>query len=63
MSLLKKPRMTEKRLAALAKNRKHSRGPATAQGRERIRTADLRHGFYSKDDTSATPRLQFEMPW
>jgi len=55
--------MTEKRLAALAKNRKHSRGPATAQGRERIRTADLRHGFYSKDDTSATPRLQFEMPW
>jgi hypothetical protein len=41
MSLFKKPRMTKKKLAALAEARRHSHGPATSEGRERIRTDDL----------------------
>jgi len=43
MSLVKKPDMTPKRLAALARNRARSHGPAAAAGRERIRAANLRH--------------------
>jgi len=35
MSLVKKPEMTEKKLAANARNRKHAHGPATVEGRER----------------------------
>jgi len=57
MSLVKRPRMTEKRLAALQENRKHARGPATAEGRERIRSANLRHGFYSKAGEEALRAL------
>jgi len=48
MSLVKKPRFTEKKLKASRANAKHSRGPVTPAGRERIRVAHLRHGFYSK---------------
>ena len=47
MSLLKKKTMTEKRLAANRRNARLSKGPTTAAGRERIRNANLRHGFYS----------------
>jgi len=45
MSLVKKPEMTEKKLAAIRRNQKLSHGPVTEEGRERIRTALLRHGF------------------
>ena len=47
MSLWKKPTITEKGIAASRANGKRSRGPATAEGRERIRDANTRHGFYS----------------
>ena len=57
MSLVKKPTMTKKRLEALAKMRQKSRGPSTAAGRERIRAANLRHGFYSKSDEVALRAL------
>jgi hypothetical protein len=40
--------MTKKRLAAIRRNQKLSHGPVTAEGRERIRAAHLRHGFYSQ---------------
>lgn len=53
MSLLKKREMTKRRLEALAKNRTKARGPATPAGRERIRAANLRHGFYSPSDEVA----------
>ena len=57
MSLVKKPQMTEKRLAALEKMREKARGPSTAEGRERIRAAHLKHGFYSKSDEAALRAL------
>ena len=57
MSLVKKPRMTEKRLAAIRRNQKLSHGPSTPEGRERIRTARLRHGFYSKSEEAALRAL------
>ena len=57
MSLVKKPRMTEKKLAAIRRNQKLSHGPATPEGRERIRTARLRHGFYSKSEEAALRTL------
>jgi hypothetical protein len=57
MSLMKKREMTKPRLEALAKNRENSRGPASEAGRERIRAANLRHGFYSKADETALRAL------
>jgi hypothetical protein len=57
MSLVKKPRMTEKKRAAIRKMQKHSHGPATPEGRARIRDAHLRHGFYSKSDEVALRAL------
>jgi hypothetical protein len=48
MSLTKKPTMTKKRVAASQANGKRSHGPATPQGRKRIREANTRHGFYSQ---------------
>ena len=57
MSLVKKPRMTEKRLAALQRNREHAHGPATRAGRERIRATHLRHGLYSQSDEAALRAL------
>src|SRR5271169_2111114 len=40
--------MTEKKMAANARNRKLAPGPATAEGKARIVAAHLRHGFYAK---------------
>jgi len=57
MSLVKKPEMTEKKLAANARNRKHAHGPATVEGRERIRAALLRHGFYAQAEEVAMRAL------
>jgi hypothetical protein len=57
MSLVKKPRMTKKKLAALRRNAKLSKGPVTPEGRERIRAAKLRHGFYSDAEEAALRAL------
>jgi len=57
MSLVKSPRMTEKKLAANRRNRKLAHGPATAKGRERIRAAHLRHGFYAQAEEVALRAL------
>jgi hypothetical protein len=47
MSLRKKPTITEERIAASQAKGRRSRGPATREGRERIRDAATRHGLYS----------------
>jgi hypothetical protein len=57
MSLVKSPRMTEKKLAANRRNRKLAHSPATAEGRERIRAAHLRHGFYAQAEEVALRAL------
>src|SRR5208282_1781176 len=45
MSLRKKPTITEKSVAASRANGRRSRGPSTAEWREKIRAALLHHGF------------------
>jgi hypothetical protein len=57
MSLVKKPTMTEKKIAANRRNRNLSRGPVTEEGKERIRAARLRHGVYSKSQEIALRAL------
>jgi hypothetical protein len=57
MSLRKKPTLTAKRIAASRANGRRSRGPATAEGRERIRDANTRHGFYSQEEGAALRAL------
>ena len=57
MSIKQKRTMTEKSLAAHRKNRRKSRGPATAAGKEMTRDASLRHGFYSQDRDTALRAL------
>ena len=53
MSLRKKATMTEEKLFANRFNGKRSEGPATPEGRERIREANTRHGFYSAAEAVA----------
>ena len=53
MSLTKKKTMTQKKIFANQANGKRSHGPATPEGRERIRAANIRHGFYSQAETVA----------
>jgi hypothetical protein len=48
MSLVKKPLMTEEKLAAHRRNQGLSQGQATADARERIGAAHLGHGLYAK---------------
>jgi hypothetical protein len=48
MSLMKKRTMTGKQKAAARANGSRSRGPATREGRENIRTANLRHELFSQ---------------
>ena len=48
MALVRKPVMTEKKLAANRRNQLLAHGPTTAEGLERIRDAHLRHGLYAK---------------
>ena len=57
MSLIKKHEMTEKKLAANRQNQKLSHGPVTDEGRERIRAAHLRHGFYAQAEEVALRAL------
>ena len=49
MPLIKRNQTTEKQLAANRRNQQLSNGPVTDEGRERIRAAHLRHGFYVQD--------------
>jgi len=53
MSLRKKQTMTQRKVSANQANGKHSKGPATPQGRERICAANIRHGFYSQAEAVA----------
>jgi hypothetical protein len=48
MSLMKRRTMSDKQIAAARTNGSHSQGPATSKGRENVRTANLRHGLYSR---------------
>ena len=48
MSLVKKPTMTEQKLAANQRNAPLSRGPVTPEGKQRSRAAHLRHGLNAK---------------
>jgi hypothetical protein len=57
MSLRKKPTLTAKRAAASRANGRRSRGPITREGRERIREANTRHGFYSQAEGAALRAL------
>jgi hypothetical protein len=53
MSLRKKQTMTQRKVSANQANGKHSKGPATAEGRKQIREANTRHGFYSQPEAVA----------
>ena len=49
MPLIKRNQITEKQLAANRQNQQLCNGVLTDAGRERIRAAHLRHGFYAQD--------------
>jgi len=53
MSLMKRRTLTGKQKAASRTNGGRSQGPASREGRERIRNANTRHGFYSKAEAVA----------
>ena len=57
MALVKKPVMTEENQAAHRRNGRKSRGAATAEGKERARAANLRHGYYSQERDEAQRAL------
>ena len=57
MSLVRKVALTPRRLAAIRSNGRLSHGPATPEGIERIRAANLRHGFYSQAQGEALRAL------
>jgi hypothetical protein len=60
MSLIKKIAMTEKKLAAIRRVQKLSHGPATDEGRERIRAALRRFGYNAQADEMAMRALREE---
>lgn len=57
MSLVKKATMTPGKIAASRNNGKLSRGPRTAEGKERSRAAHLTHGIYSEAHQAALRSL------
>ena len=57
MSLVKRPALTPRRLVASQSNGRLSHGPATPEGVERMRAANLRHGFYSQAQSQALRAL------
>jgi hypothetical protein len=57
MSLVRKRALTPQTLAAFRSNGRHSRGPTSPEGIERIRAANLRHGFYSQAQGGALRAL------
>jgi hypothetical protein len=50
VSLTKKHTVSEKLLASNRRNARLSHGPVTAEGRQRLRAANFRHGFYAKSE-------------
>ena len=48
MSLMKRRTLTGKQKTAARANGSRSQGPATREGRENIRAANLRHGLFSR---------------
>ena len=61
MSLVQKPEVTEKKLAANRSNGHKSRGALTRAGKARAAASNLRHGFYSKEQ-GKTMLAQGEKP-
>ena len=57
MSLIKKPEMTEKKVAANRRNQNLCNGPVTDERRERIRAALLRFGFDTQAEEMAMRAL------
>jgi len=57
MSLVKRHKLTPRKLAANRTSGRLSRGPATPEGRERIRAANTRHGFYAQGNGEALRAL------
>jgi len=57
MPLVKKHRMSERKLAANRLNGPHSRGAVTPEGKARAAAASLRHGYYSKSAEVALTAL------
>ena len=57
MSLVKKPKMTEKKLAANRRNQNLCNGPGADERRERIRAALLRFGFNAQAEENAMRAL------
>src|SRR5579863_3510691 len=57
MSLTRRPRITERKLAANRSNSAHSTGPVTPEGKARVGAAQLRHGFYAKAQEAALSNL------
>ena len=53
MSIRQKRTMTEKSLEAHRRNARQSRGPVTAEGKKRLRDANISHGFYAQDGGAA----------
>jgi len=57
MSLVAKPEMTERKLAAVRANGRLSQGPATPAGRERNRNAHVIHGYYARGEQETLSAL------
>jgi len=57
MSLRKKQTMTPEKISANRRNGRRSHGPSTPEGRERIRTALLRHGLDAQAEAAAMRAL------
>ncbi len=57
MSLVKKHKITPRKLAANRANAQFSGGPTTPEGRDHVRAAHLRHGFYAQASGGALPAL------
>ena len=57
MALTRKRELNEKQLAAIRSNQKLTHGPATAETRDRIRAAHLRHGFCESAEAVALQSL------
>lgn len=57
MSLVKKPTMSDKKIAANRRNIDRAQGLRTEQGREGLGAAHLRHGVYAKAQTVALRSL------
>ena len=57
MPLIKVPKTTDRNTAARRRNGRKSRGAITPAGKERIRDANLKHGYYSQQRNEALVAL------